>query len=122
MSTLYGKLPDGATIIDQDTAGHWVRYRPAQGNERVRFKAEEAWTFSDPRLHGQTFDTEAGVTPDGRVEVKEGRNRAVAAALGDTIAEALGGVPDAPGWLDYEYSPIQQPVPLKPIRGMRRAQ
>ena len=33
----------------------------------------------------------------------EGRHRAVGAAQGDTVHPSNGGVPDAPGYLDYEY-------------------
>lgn len=52
----------------------------------------------------------------------EGRNRAVGAAQGDVIAEIHGGIPDAPGWLDYNFTDLDiQASPsmdLLPIRGM----
>jgi hypothetical protein len=120
----HGKLPNGATVLEVDPKGNWVRYRGSDGVERVRFKPSEAFTEGPARKHGPTLDREAGLTTDGKIEVLEGRNRAVGAAHGDTIPEHLGGVPDAPGWLDYPFLQMQQPSPssgLLPIQGMPKA-
>jgi hypothetical protein len=121
----YGKLPAGATDIQLDLNGNWVRYRTADGVERVRFKPIEAFTESPPRKHRLSEERRAGLTTDSKVEVLEGRNRAVGAAQGDTIPEQLGGVPDAPDWLDYLYIPLGgQASPssaLLPIQGMPKA-
>jgi hypothetical protein len=115
-------LPDGSIILESDPAGRWVKYQTRDGQIRIRFRADEAFTFEPPRVHDPTFEAEAGITADGTVEVLEGRNRAVGAVHGDVIPPELGGVPDDPGWLDYNFRPIKDPAPLIPMKGMPRAQ
>jgi hypothetical protein len=118
----YGNLPHGATVVEVDPIGNWVRYRLNDGTELVRFKPEEAFTESPARKHLPTDERRAGLTTDGKIEVLEGRNRAVGAALGDIIPEILGGIPGTSGWLDYLFVPLggqaSSSSSLFPILGM----
>ena len=124
-SLAYGRLADGAVMLAVDPSGAWVRYSDSQSGERLRFRAEDAFTEGSPRKHPPTEETRAGSTTDGKVEVLEGRNRAVDTALGDRVLPESGGVPDAEGWLDYRYVPLGDQASgstdLRPIRGMVRA-
>lgn len=71
----------------------------------MRFRAKDAVTFQPPfRNRNFTPDREVGISPDGKADVLEGVHRAVGTANeGANIPKDLGGVPDAPGWLDYPY-------------------
>lgn len=63
----------------------------------------------DAGIHGTS--TRVRALPDfhcttgenGELVVLEGRHRAIGAAHGDEVPEALGGVPDQPGVLDYAF-------------------
>ncbi len=62
-----------------------------------------------------SVDTLAGVNDQDKPYVLEGRHRAIGASQGAQIDPQLGGVPSAPGYLDYEYTPSPQSggVPVK---------
>ncbi len=105
-------LPEDAAILRRGGADgeSWVIYRPAEGPDRVRFRAEDARTGApiNPGQGAYSADAEAGLTAgrtlaDDRVFVLEGRHRAVGAAQGDAIPAELGGVPGQRGVLDYEF-------------------
>lgn len=119
----FGILPTGSRVTAVDPDGHWVSYETQQGIKRLRFQPAAAFTFRPPRAPAATNDAEAGVRSwDGKIEVLEGRNRAVGVAnYGDLVAEFLGGVPNAPDWLDYDYREITQDAPVIPIKGLLKA-
>ncbi len=101
---VYGTLPAGA--IPGKASGDYIIYKTASGQERIRFKAESALTLREANS-GRNYTTEAkaGLNEDGVPFVHEGRHRAIGAAHGDNIPAKLGGVPDAPGWLDFKFDP-----------------
>lgn len=102
LSALKGFADAFRTVVKGST--NFIIYTARDGTKRIRFRADAAVTSNPPRSHAPTNETLAGVTTDGRVVVHEGRHRAIGAAHGDEIPEHLGGVPDQPGWLDYEFS------------------
>ena len=124
-SPICGRFADGALMLAVDPSGGWVHYSDSQSGERLRFRAVEAFTFGPPRRHPPTEEARAGLTTDGKVEVLEGRNRAIGTALGDRVLPQSGGVPDSEGWLDYRYVPLgdqaSASADLRPIRGMAKA-
>lgn len=97
-------LPPGSKVVS--TGKDHVVYETPSGEQRIRFNADAAGTYGDAKPgRNYTSDADAGVTADGRPFVYEGRHRAVGAAHGDVIPPELGGVPNRPGVLDYEYVP-----------------
>jgi hypothetical protein len=65
-----------------------------------------------------TTDTQVALDEEGRPFVHEGRHRAIGAAKGDKILASNGGVDDAPGWLDFDFSPEvvkEKGVPVKDL-------
>jgi len=63
-----------------------------------------------------SVDALAGVNDQGQPYVLEGRHRAIGVArYGDPVPENLGGVPSAPGYLDYAHSdsPLSGGRPVK---------
>ena len=111
-----GTLPPGAKVLKDASPSHIV-YELPNGEKRIRFKADEAVTLKDANPgRNYTVDSLAGVDPHGRPYVHEGRHRAIGASQGATVPENLGGVPSAPGYLDYEFSSNTAPgggVPVK---------
>ncbi|MEM6628756.1 MAG: RHS repeat-associated core domain-containing protein [Bacteroidota bacterium] len=112
-----GELPEGAVIIDQGDG--YVVYETADGEQRIRFDAAEARTLQEANPgRNHTTDTLAGVTPDGKPFVHEGRHRAIGAARGDEIGTDLGGVEGHPGVLDYEYTSSPAPSGGREVRDL----
>jgi RHS repeat-associated protein len=99
-----GQFPPGSTIVDDKSPSHVV-YKTADGEDRIRFKADQAMTLQEARPgRNYTTDSRAGVNDQGQPYVFEGRHRAIGASQGATIGADNGGVPDAPGHLDYKYT------------------
>jgi PAAR motif len=112
-----GELPPGSKIIEEGPS--YKVYETADGQQRIRFKADEAVTKQSANS-GRTYtvDTRAGLNNEGKPFVYEGRHRAIGAAKGDTIPPDNGGVPDAPGYLDYEYEPTKTSETGVPVRDL----
>lgn len=97
-------LPPGSTVLRRSDGDSWVVYRNESGKVRMRFRAEEARTYTEAAPgRNYTTDAEVAINVEGRAFVLEGRHRAVGAAHGDAIDPELGGVPGQPGVLDYEF-------------------
>jgi hypothetical protein len=96
-------LPAGATVERTDPRGHWIVYLSADGRGRIRFRASEAWLAAEPTIMpNKSNETEAAVHADGNVVVYHGLHRTRGTARhGSVVREDEGGVPSAPGWLDY---------------------
>lgn len=84
------------------------------GVKYVEFDAADAWANGDNVNYGGSgvplgpdgsSDTLAGITPDGKVVVYEGRHRAIVSAVDDPVPESRGGIPGKPGHLRYELDP-----------------
>ena len=113
----FGKIPSNANILLEGDS--YVIYETSSGVKRIRFEASKAKTLKEARS-GRNYTEEdlAGLNEQGDVYVIEGRHRAIGASKGDVIPEDLGGVPDRPGILDYEYHPkVTQDagVPIKSL-------
>jgi RHS repeat-associated protein len=110
-----GDFPPGSTVVDDKSPSHVV-YDDANGQRRIRFNASHAATFGEA-TPGRNYSVEAraGVNDQGQPFVFEGRHRAVGASQGANIPANMGGVPGAPGHLDYPYdpSPVQGGVPVR---------
>jgi hypothetical protein len=92
--------------IVEDHLPKYVVYRNADGELRIRFRAKDATLASHPTPgRNMTVDAEAAVDIDGNPAIIEGQHRTVGAAHGQTIPPELGGVPSAPGYLDFEFYP-----------------
>jgi len=92
-------------------------YTDENGQQRIRFIAEEARTEKEA-TEGRNYTTEAraGLNEHGEVYVHEGRHRAIGAAHGDDIPYDRGG--RGPGVLDYPYEPnvsSDRGVPVKDL-------
>ncbi len=112
-----GELPEGSRVVNE--ADDYVIYVTRDGAERIRFRASEAVTLQEATSgRNYTTDAMAGLTDDGAVMVHEGRHRAIGAAQGDRIPSDVGGVDDAPGWLDYEYTPDAHDGRRVPVRDL----
>ncbi|MBI4700578.1 MAG: DUF4150 domain-containing protein [Deltaproteobacteria bacterium] len=99
-----GQLPPGSTVVE-DRSPSYVRYRTADGEERMRFRAADAMTLQHANPgRNYTTDSLVGVNDAGQPYVFEGRHRAIGTAQGGTVHPSNGGVPDAPGYLDYPYT------------------
>jgi hypothetical protein len=98
-----GGLPSGAKVVQAGDS--WVVLEYEGGMQTIRFKASEATqTESRPAIKGGRSgspETEAYITPEGKVFVAEGIHRLNAVAVeGETVAESVDG---APGWLEYTF-------------------
>jgi RHS repeat-associated protein len=122
---LYGFDGAPSDVVDplglsvQTGGPHHEIYTAADGTERIRFQAGQAVTLQEA-TPGRNYSTDslAGLTKDGTVYVHEGRHRAIGAANGDTIPADVGGIPDRPGWLDYEFSRETAPSGGIPVRDL----
>jgi hypothetical protein len=103
-----GSLPVGATILNADPNGNYVVYEMPSGEPRIRFRASAAWLPNEPTaIPNNTPIMSASITRDGQVLVMEGLHRARAMARDKVmIAPKLGGVEEAPGWLDFPHDPV----------------
>jgi RHS repeat-associated protein len=112
-----GTLPPGAKVV-RDGSPKYIVYE-VNGEKRIRFKADEAVTLKEANPgRNYTTDTYAGLDPAGQPYVHEGRHRAIGASQGATVPEELGGVPSAPGYLDYEFSNNVAPSGGKPVKDL----
>lgn len=98
----FGDLPSGSKVLAEGDS--YIVYKNAVGQERIRFKADEAVTYQPKPRVNNTAETLAALNEDGKVFVHEGRHRVVDAARGAEIPRDLGGVAGQPGILDYEFS------------------
>jgi RHS repeat-associated protein len=116
-----GSLPPGAKIIWANPP-KVIIYEMPDGSRRARFRADTALSFDEAtRGRNYTTDSRLSVTPNGDPYVEEGRHRAIGVAnYGSNVDPSNGGVPDAPGHLDYPYSGPTDPsmLPGKPVKGM----
>lgn len=96
-------LPAGATVEKTDPLGRWIAFQPTIGKPMIRFRAAEAWLAAEPTImSNRSVDTEAAIQADGSIVVYEGLHRTRGTArLGSLVREDEGGVPTAPGWLDF---------------------
>lgn len=114
----FGKLPEGSRVISNDI--DHIIYETADGTKRIRFRASKAVTLQEARPgRNYTTDSLAGLNEDGKVIVHEGRHRAIGSAHGNSIPTDLGGVPDAPGTLDYPYEVDVDPAKGVPVRDLK---
>lgn len=99
-------LPAGAKVIAIASSDRWVRYELPNGDERVRFRSEEATVATTVPKEGRNYtkNTGASVMNDGKVAVSEGVHRTVGSSQGDVVGSDVGGVRGRPGVLDYEAS------------------
>jgi hypothetical protein len=104
-------LPAGSTVEGIDRSKNWITFRLATGQPMIRFRASKAWLVAEPTLLGNgTADTDAVVEADGRVVVREGLHRTRGVARDRIVIEAkFGGVPTAPGWLDFALGDKRPP-------------
>ncbi|MEM9189039.1 MAG: colicin D domain-containing protein [Myxococcota bacterium] len=90
--------------IIEDGLPEYVIYERSDGSRGIRFRADDANLGNHPTpATNRTDYAEAGIDENGDVRVIEGYHRTAAAAQGQTIPSDLGGVPSAPGYLDYDY-------------------
>jgi RHS repeat-associated protein len=112
-----GALPAGATVVRQ--GDDHVVYELPDGTQRIRFDAENAVTLKEATPdRNNTTDSLAGFNEDGDVYVLEGRHRAIGASQGDVVDPSNGGVADAPGVLDYPYTPNTVDDKGQPVKNM----
>jgi hypothetical protein len=92
--------------IVSDHLPKYVIYTDAAGNTRIRFRAADASLDTDAPAPGRngTNGTDVSLDANGNPVVLEGQHRTVGAAHGETIPPELGGVPSAPGYLDFAYT------------------
>lgn len=96
------KPPEGSKLIEE--GDHYVVYLTPDGKKRIRFDTQQARTSQAANPgRNMTAETGAGVSPDGRPFVFEGRHRSAGAAQGDHIPKGAGGIDGHPGKLDFEY-------------------
>lgn len=99
----YGVLPPNSSILIANQNA--VVYTLNGKDYRIRFRASSALTLKEANPgRNMTTDSLAGLTSDGIPYVHEGRHRAIGAAKADVVSSDNGGVVDAPGWLDFEFS------------------
>jgi len=100
--TIPGGLPNGVRVIRSGETWHVLEY--PNGTQTIRFKASDAMSPNTAKMGGYsgTPETLAKVNPaTGKVYVSEGQHRLNAVALeGKTVSES---VPQADGWLEYEF-------------------
>jgi len=98
-------LPPQAVISATDTAKSYFVYRIADGTWRIRFLASAAWLPNEPTvIPNNTRLTRASVTSDSKILILEGLHRTRSMAREKVlIMPNLGGVLDAPGWLDFVF-------------------
>lgn len=105
----------------RSTPRNYAVYTDENGVQRIIFKADEAFTKQEARPgRNMTNETGAGLTSDGMPYVNEGRHRAIGAAQGDLIPADKGGIPEAPGYLDYIYDgPVSDKAPRIRVKDLR---
>jgi hypothetical protein len=98
-------LPADVTVLIVDPVGYYILYEIPSGDLRIRFRASAAWLPNQPTPGtNRSPKTRAGIMSGGRVLVLEGLHRTRAMARDQMmIAQWLGGVAHAPGWLDFGY-------------------
>lgn len=107
---------NGRVVAEGDS---YVVYELPDGTQRIRFDAREARTLTEARQgRNQTREAGAGLSPDDRPYVHEGRHRSIGAAKGDIIAEGNGGVPGHPEILDFPFNPNPAPSSGRNVRDL----
>ena len=103
LCTQMGKFPPGSKLIGGRPPSTAL-YEGPDGTVKMRFRAEDAIMCGEVRTQVGT-STETGVSEreDGLPFVEIGRHRTIGvAAYGDRIDPSNGGVPSAPGYLDFD--------------------
>jgi hypothetical protein len=102
-----GNPPPGSTILQTDPNRKWGICKDSAGKKRIQFDASEARRMSKgPLGPGRgTPLTGAAIDPNGKVVVVEGMHRLDAAKAGVQIPVGQGGVPNLPGWLEFDLWP-----------------
>jgi RHS repeat-associated protein len=113
-------------LIQKDPQGRWEIYEHADGSTTIQADCSQAMSArppgSDPYLRPTTHTGESNAAnfpeaylgKDNTVIVAEGLHRSAAAARGAQIPRDpdnphLGGVPNRPGWMEYNYDPNELP-------------
>ena len=100
-----GALPPRVRIVSETSS--YTIYEAPGGRLRARFRAAEARVGGRPRPgRNGTLDAEVAFDEQGRLTAYEGMHRTVGAGrYSDVVDPRAGGVPDAPGWLDFPFDP-----------------
>ncbi len=100
-------LPPNAHLLAVDPNGNYIVYESRTGLQVMRFRASAAWLANEPTIIGNNSPARiAAILPDGRVLVVEGLHRTRAMARDRVmLSTRLGGVEQAPGWLDFAHDP-----------------
>ncbi len=103
-----GRFPPGSKVIGGRPPST-VLYETPEGTVKMRFRAEDAIMCGEVKTPvGTSTDTGVSEREDGLPFVEIGRHRTIAvAAYGDTIDPSNGGVPSAPGYLDYDNDTVK---------------
>jgi hypothetical protein len=112
-------LPMGSSIESIDSRGNWIVFQGPDGKPKIRFRASAAWLAAEPTIMpNDSVRAEAALHVDEKVVVYEGLHRTRATARDKiVIEEAVGGVPSAPGWLDFDLV-VERPQPTPSVRAV----
>ena len=109
--------PQGSRVVDE--GDHYVVYELPGGSQRIRFDTRQARTTQAANPgRNMTAEARAGISPDGRPYVWEGRHRSVGASQGGHIPEGAGGVNGHPEILDFEFAGRGAPTSGPDVPGL----
>ena len=94
----------GSKVVRSDPNGAWRIIEDADGVRKIQFDASQASRLSKgPLGPGRGSQaTNAAIGPDGKIIVLEGKHRLEAIQQGAKIPKELGGIPELPGWLEFD--------------------